>query len=535
MLSTALIPAVVGKAVDAGVVHRDVRALVLWSLAVVGLGLVSAAVGNGRHWFAVRNWLTAAFRSGALADRAVRTGGPAVTREMPAGEVLASFTSDFPRMGHTFDVFARFMGAVVSFVVVAVILLRGSVVLGLVMLVGGPVLVASLTFVMKPLQRRQAVQREEAGRLTALGADTVAGLRVLRGIGGEDAFLTRYRAQSEAVRLAGVRVAGTQATLDSAQVLLPGLFVLVVVGVGAHLAVAGEITPGQLVAFYGYTAFLTMPLQTAVETADKYVRTRVAARRIARLIAVQPDHPVGEPGPGDGSASAPQAPTALERQALVDPDSGVVVAPGLITALVAERPAETAAIAARLGRMVPGRHGVTWGTTHLDDLPVEWVRNRVLVSETDPRLFSGPLRRELGGPDDGARRAALAVADADDAVAALDGGLDGELEERGRSLSGGQRQRLALARALLRDPEILVLVEPTSAVDAHTEARIAERLAEHRRGRTTVLVTASPLLLDRADVVLLVEDGRVTASGTHRELVHHHPAYRRVVIRGEED
>ncbi|HEX6918207.1 MAG TPA: ABC transporter ATP-binding protein, partial [Phycicoccus sp.] len=386
MLSTALIPAVVGKAVDAGVVHRDARALVLWSLAVVGLGLVSAAVGNGRHWFAVRNWLTAAFRSGVLADRAVRTGGPAVTREMPAGEVLATFTSDFPRMGHSFDVFARFMGAVVSFVVVAVILLRGSVVIGLVMLVGGPVLVASLTFVMKPLQRRQAVQREEAGRLTGLGADTVAGLRVLRGIGGEDAFLTRYRAQSEAVRVAGVRVAGTQATLDSAQVLLPGLFVLVVVGVGAHLAVAGEITPGQLVAFYGYTAFLTMPLQTAVETADKLVRTRVAARRIARLLAVEPDHPAGEPGRGDdGLGSVPPAGEALAGQGLVDQplvdrSSGAVVEPGRVTALVAERPAETAAIAARLGRTVPGRPGVMWGRARLDDVPVEQVRSRVLVS-----------------------------------------------------------------------------------------------------------------------------------------------------------
>ena len=105
---------------------------------------------------------------------------------------------------------------------------------------------------------------------------------MLRGIGGEDAFLARYRAQSEAVRLAGVRVAGTQATLDAAQVLLPGIFVLVVTAIGARLAVTGEISPGQLVAFYGYTAFLTMPLQTAVEFADKLITTRVAARRIAR-------------------------------------------------------------------------------------------------------------------------------------------------------------------------------------------------------------------------------------------------------------
>ncbi|MBD3784696.1 MAG: ABC transporter ATP-binding protein [Micrococcales bacterium] len=524
MLSVALVPAAIGHAVDDGIVARDGRALLLWSGAVLGLGLLAAAAGNGRHWFAVRNWLTAAFRSGVVADRAVRRTGPALTRSMPAGEVLASFTSDFGRMGHSFDVFARFMGAVVSFVVVAVILLRGSLLLGLIMLLGGPLLVASLAFVMKPLQRRQSAQREEAGRLTALGADTVAGLRVLRGIGGEESFLERYRTQSQQVRRAGVRVAGTQATLDSAQVLLPGLFVLVVTGVGAHLAVAGEITPGQLVAFYGYTAFLTIPLQTAVEMADKLITTRVAARRIARILATEPDHP-DLPSRG---------PLALDG-VLTDPASGVTVEPGVLTALVSARPEETAAVAARLGRTVGGNHGVTWGTTDLDGLPIADVRSHILVSQADPRLFSGPLRRELGGPDDDTRLATVEVADAADALAAVDGGLDGELEERGRSLSGGQRQRLALARALLRDPEVLVLVEPTSAVDAHTEARIAGRLAAHRKGRTTVVVTASPLLLDHADVVHLVEHGRVVATGSHRELSRSHPGYRSVVVRGEED
>jgi ABC-type multidrug transport system fused ATPase/permease subunit len=128
---------------------------------------------------------------------------------------------------------------------------------------------------------------------------------------------------------------------------------------------------------------------------------------------------------------------------------------------------------------------------------------------------------------------ALDVASAEDAVDGLEGGLDGVLTERGRSLSGGQRQRLALARALLADPEILVLDEPTSAVDAHTEVRIAERLRDLRAGRTTVVLTTSPLLLDRADHVVLLQDGLVTAQGTHRELMSGSDAYRELVTRGE--
>ena len=197
------------------------------------------------------------------------------------------------------------------------------------------------------------------------------------------------------------------------------------------------------------------------------------------------------------------------------------------------RPEETSEIAHRLGRTTPGRHGVWWGDTVLDDLPIAAVRARVVVSEAEPHLFSGPVREALGGSSDEQRLAAIHVASASDVLESLEHGLDGELEERGRALSGGQRQRVSLARAVLRDPEVLVLVEPTSAVDAHTEARIAQRLVAHRRGRTTVLVTASPLLLDRADTVLLVQGGVVTASGRHHDLLRSNPAYRDVVLRGE--
>jgi ABC-type multidrug transport system fused ATPase/permease subunit len=452
---------------------------------------------------------------------------------MPAGEVVTSFASDFWRMGEVFDVTARLAGAIVSFIVVSAILLRGSVLLGVIMLVGGPLLLASLALVVRPLHRRQQAQREEAGQLTALGADTVAGLRVLRGIGGEDTFLARYAAQSERVRLAGVRLSPVQATLDAAQVLLPGIFVVVVTGIGAHLAVGGEITPGQLVAFYGYTAFLTMPLRTATEFVDKLTRTRVAARRIVKILAIEPDHAPAGRTSGDLLVDG-GTPVVDVSADLVDPASGVVVVPGQFTALVSADPEDTAQIAQRLGRLLPGRHGVRWGEVDLDDLPIDRVRSLVVVSGADPHLFSGPVRDALGGADDAAREVAVHVASASDAIDSLDGGLDGELEERGRALSGGQRQRLALARAVLRDPEVLVLVEPTSAVDAHTEARIAQRLAARRAGRTTVVVTASPLLLDTADTVLFVQDGAATATGRHRDLLRTHPAYRDVVLRGED-
>ena len=194
---------------------------------------------------------------------------------------------------------------------------------------------------------------------------------------------------------------------------------------------------------------------------------------------------------------------------------------------------EGARLADRLGRFVDDGV-VTLGGVPVSAIPLAELRRRVVVSETDPLLFSGPLREELdpwGRASDEQLVAAIAVANAEDVLDSLPDGLDGHMEERGRSFSGGQRQRLVLARALLADAEILVLVEPTSAVDAHTEARIARRLHEARRGRTTVVMTASPLVLDQADRVVFIADGRVAAEGTHRELLRSSPVYRFAVTR----
>jgi ABC-type multidrug transport system fused ATPase/permease subunit len=530
MVTQALFPAAMSRAIDQGIVEGHADQLLLWCGVLVGLGVVSALAGAWRHWFAVTNWLRAAFRSIQLVGWHSADVGEALTRQTPTGDVVAVVASDAMRLGGLYDVFARMVGAIVSYVVVAVILLSTSRTLGLVVLVGVPVLVALLAFIVRPLQKRQAHQREEAGRLIGLGADTVAGLRVLRGIGGEQVFLRRYAGQSQQVRQVGYRVAGVQAALDAAQVLLPGVFVLVVTWLGARYALQGEISVGELVAFYGYSAFLVLPLRTATEFVDRFSRAHIGARKLIRVLSVQPDHR-DHPDPSRHAAEpAPGVP-------LVDERSGVVIEPGLLTAVVSARPEESSALADRLGRFGPDAAGVRLGSTSLLDLPLETVRRRVVVSETDPRLFTGTLRDELdpwGRFDDATILRTLAVASGEDVLEALADGLDSEVEERGRSFSGGQRQRLALTRALLTGAETLVLVEPTSAVDAHTEVRIAGRLAAAREGLTTAVMTASPLLIEHADRVLFLQDGIVTARGTHHELLRTNPAYRAVVIRGED-
>ncbi len=538
MASQAFVPAAIGNAID-GVAEKDTGRLLIWTGAVLGLGAVTAVAGILRHRMAVFNWLCAAYRTVQVAVRHTTKVGAALPRKISTGEVVSIGATDISHIGGAIEITARAAGAVVAFVIVAAILLTSSVTLGVIVLAGVPVLMLAISPLFGSLHRRQHTYRDIGGRLTTRATDIVAGLRVLRGIGGEESFSGRFKEESQRLRRAGLQVAKVDAALDGAQVLLPGVFVTIVTWLGAKFALAGDISVGELVAFYGYAAFLVQPLRTATEAAHKIIRGLVAARRVTRLLALKPA--VGDP---ERAALAPVAEARDNEDSdqradgpeLVDAESGLSVGAGTLTAVAATDPEDAAALADRLGRYVDADVG--WRGVPLDGLLVATVREHILVADGEARLFSGRLRDELDvreSASGAAVAAALRTASAEDIVDSLADGMDEVIEERGRSLSGGQRQRLLLARALLADPDVLILVEPTSAVDAHTEARIAARLRAARADRTTIVATTSPLVLDHADEVAFVEDGKVAATGTHRQLLDTSPGYRGLVTRGEDD
>jgi len=527
MLTQALMPAAIGKAIDAGIAARDPGALARWAGVLLALGITQAVAGILRHRCVVVNWLSTAYRTVQLTVRHAGRLGATLPKRMATGEVVSVGTSDIAHLGSAIDITARGAGAVVAIITVAVILLNASTPLGLVVVLGVPVLMGIVGLLIRPLHHRQQAHRDQQGRLATRATDIVTGLRVLRGVGGEATFAARYRSESQQLRVAGVRVARVESLLEAAQILLPGVFVAVVTWLGARFAVRGDISIGELVAFYGYAAFLISPLRTLTEMADKMTRGHVAARRVVRILQLEPELP----DPAEPSAT----PNPAESN-LFDPDSGVVVRPGRLTAIAAAAPEDAVEIADRIGRYAPSEARLDG--VRLDQLERDVVRDLVLVADNNARLFSGRLRDELTG--ERIRHAerirdALTAASAVDIVDALPEGLEAAVAEQGREFSGGQQQRLRLVRALLADPPVLVLVEPTSAVDAHTEARIAARLARARSGRTTVVCTTSPLVLDRADHVLYVEQGRVVAEGTHRELLDAQPAYAATVTRGEDE
>lgn len=530
MVAQAVVPFALGRAIDQGIIGRNWDALFLWAGILVALTIGQAFAGMLAHRAAISNWMQAAFKSIRLVGYKITRTGDALPQRLSTGEVVSTAASDAMRLGEIFYVAARLAGALVSWLVVCALIALSSVTLAVVVLIGVPVCCALLLFVVRPLQSRQREQREASGKMTAVGADTVAGLRVLRGIGGEHIFVGRYRRRSAETRDAGIRVAGSLATLEASQVFIAGAFSVVFTWVGATLVLEGAIEPGQLVALFGYSIFLMTPIRSAADGVSHSIRALVGARKIITVLSV--DANVTD----DAAAPAPSGPAPL-----VDTSSDVVLTPGRLTALVSADPAASADLAVRLGRFddaVLREALVRWGDAALHEIPLDEVRRRIVVSEANPQLFTGTLRSQLdphGRHSDAEILAALEAASALDILDGLDAGLDSMVTERGRGFSGGQRQRLVLARALLTDAETLVLIEPTSAVDAHTESRIAERLGGARRagGATTVVVTASPLMLGAMDHVVFLEDGRRRAEGTHQELMSSNPAYRNVVIRSE--
>ena len=549
----AIVPAFLGQALDAGI-ENGLNARV-WGIGALLLVLfVVYAVGDTMlSYFGVAAWMRTAFDVDRLVGRQVSATGADLSRQVSTGEVATIIASDADYLGKFFEHLPALLGAAASFVVVAVLMLRTSVSLGLIVILGMPLVAAIVTLVIRPLQKRQAVQREAQSAVTTITTDTVAGLRILRGIGGEDVFARRYRDASQELRRRGVEVASSQATLMTLQVLLPGLFAAIVVWVAARMAVAGSLTPGGLITFYGYTAYLSWPLWVFTSSVQDYTRAVVGARRLSRLLEVAPasgslverlnlDPAAAHPVSGD----------------LVDTGSGLRLKEGRMTALVCPDPQISADLATRLGRFTDAGPTVTLAGRPLTTMPLEQVRASVVVSGATAQLFTGTLREALdvrSGPDpqqagledllraeterttgadvdqqvrpqereapgDDRLIEAIGIADAGDVLTSLSEGLAGMITEKGRSLSGGQRQRVALARALLTEAPTLVLIEPTSALDSHTEARVAAQVHRARAGRTTVVVTASPLVLEACDeVVFLDSNGAELLRSTHRELM----------------
>jgi putative ABC transport system ATP-binding protein len=478
----ALVPIAIGVIVDHAVATGSTGRLILWIAALAGLFLV----------------LTAAYRTGArqlmraIADEAHLLRLEVAAKvldpraEVRTGDVLTISATDADHTSYLLDYIPRITGALTATAVSAIGLCLISVRLGLVVLIGTPLVVLALRRAAPRITHRVADRQEVAGRASSLATDLVTGLRPLRGIGAQDAAAARYREVSRESLRVTMAAARTQGAFQAASTTVSTMLAGGIAILAGWSALTGHITVGQLVTVIGLAAFLADPFATLATAPGWIASVRASADRITCVLGSAP--PADPPPRGQ----APLSPSDGECV-------GVVVTP------------DAAAF-----------------TELFEDGSPD-----VLVVPHHPDLFTGTIRENLlrGGPVEDALRASAA----DDVVAAHPDGLDHEISERGAALSGGQRQRLALARALLATPAMLVLQDPTTAVDAVTEHTIARGIRDlrHRPGSRlrTLLVTTSPALLAVTDRVVVLRGGIVVATGTHELLAASDPDYRAAVLR----
>jgi len=547
----ALVPVVIGVVIDEAIAPGDGGALVTWIAVLAAV----FAVLSCSYRFSFRHAERASERAAhelrlRITRRTLDPRGGAETGRLP-GELVNIATGDAKRVGAVHTALTAGIAALAGLLFGGVALLRVSVPLGLLVLLGVPPLLGLAHLLGKPLERRSAAEQERAAHASGVAADLIAGLRVLKGIGAERAAVDRYRRTSRDSLAATVRAARAQAWHDGGMLMLTGVFIAVVALVGGRLAASGDITVGQLVTAVGLAQFLLTPLSILSWANGELAQGRASAARIASVLSAPP-------AVAGGDGALPRPVRGAVRLRGVSCGGGALrgldldVAPGELLGVVTTDPRAATWLLRLLGRSADPDDGAV----ELDGVPLATldpaeIRRAVVVAEHDADLFEGALLDNVaaaaamdnaaaaamdnaaevdgGGAAEKAVHRAMAAAAADEVAANLPHGTATVLAERGRSLSGGQRQRVALARALASGAPVLVLHDPTTAVDAVTEARIAEGLRETRQGRTTIVVATSPALLAAADRVVFLDGGAAAAEGAHAELVRR-PDYRAAVL-----
>lgn len=538
-LGEALVPVLIGVVIDQAVDGQNAGRLALWLgvLAVMYVTLswsfrLGAKAGERGAEEAAHTLRL------AIVDRVLDARGGAEEGRLP-GELANVATEDAKRVGAVNMALMSGIWAISGVTVAAVALLVTSVTLGLIVLLGTPVLLWLGHLLSKPLERRSEAEQDKAAHASGVAADLVAGLRVLKGLGAQDAAVERYRRTSRVSLAATLRSARAESWQTGLVLALTGGFIALIALVGGRLALDGSLTLGQLVSAVGLALFLLGPLETFAWVNAELAQGRASAARVAEVLAaghavVDGDDPVAEPVRGE---------LRLRGVRLGGLDGLDLDLPaGQLTGIAVTDPAGAEALLRCLGRETDPESG----SVELDGVPLTrldpaGLRAAVLVAAHDAALFEGSLAANVtpdeesesdtaAGEPDLRTEHAMAAARADEVADSLPHGTATAVGEGGRSLSGGQRQRVLLARALRAGPPVLVVHDPTTAVDTVTEARIASGLREFRQGRTTIVVTNSPALLAVTDHVILLDAGRVGAEGTHADLVRTDATYRTAVL-----
>ncbi|OZC65884.1 ABC transporter [Rhodococcus sp. 06-462-5] len=535
-IAETAVPLALGVIIDRGIADGGPVELV-WSiaaLAVLFIALTTAfQVGMRQLNLALQR--EAHLVRMEVSGRVLSTCG--VRTPLSDGEMLTVSSSDAEQAAWFLDLFPRMAAAATAVVATAVALFVIDVPLGLAVLLGTPLFMALLRLATPLITARTVVQQSRVAKATAMAGDLVVGLRSLQGIGAQHAASARYRAASTTALNAALATVRSLAVQRGVTTTVSALIAACVASLAGWFALDGRISIGELIAVVGLAQFLIEPLTLLTSAPAVVARARGSAERVSTVLAAPSLL-------SDGPESIP-VPTGLSvRNVTFRSLAGIDIdaRPGEFVAVIALDPSDGDALATVLGGQVPADEysgDVMFAGVSMREVSRESFRTRVLAEPHTTDLFAGSLIENIVGfeadTDRGHLDAVLSASAADQVATVHRDGLEHRVNDRGQNLSGGQRQRLALARALYARPPVLVLHEPTTAVDAVTEQAIADGIRGVRhsadRDDVTVVVTSSPALLATADVVFVLRDGHVIDTGTHADLTATNAEYAEAVLR----
>ena len=539
-----LIPIVTKSVIDGPVADGDSSGLVALGLLALALGCVEAFLAFVRRWTQSRSVLRI--------ETQIRDDLYAHLQALPVafhdhwqtGQLLSRATTDL-------SVIRRFIGFglvflitnVATFITVVAMLVVLYVPLGLVVAAS----LAPIVWLSTCFEREYAVVARRVqdlqGDLTTLVEESATGIRVVKAFGRRRLVSEQFARGAEQLYESAAEIVRLRAKYWSLFDLIPNVTLASVLLFGSLAVGRGDLTVGGLVAFMSLLLYLVWPVEALgwiLATAQE------AATAADRLYEVLDTEPTVVDRPGARDLVAPAGRLRFEGVSFTYPGSAepvlrdvtLDVAPGETVALVGATGSGKTTVTALVPRLYDVTAGrVTIDGTDISDVTLRSLRQVVATAFEDPILFSASVRENLllGTPDatDEEIAEALALAQAE-FVYDLPFGLDTRVGEQGLSLSGGQRQRLALARAVIGRPRVLVLDDPLSALDVHTEALVEEALARVLRGTTALVVVHRPSTLALADRVALLEDGTITAVGTHHDLLAAYPSYRAILSQESE-
>ncbi|MFF8631490.1 ABC transporter ATP-binding protein [Streptomyces werraensis] len=533
-----VIPLVLKWMVDGPIADRDPAGVWLGALYLLLLGLAEALLFGFRRWLVARplSHVEAEMRAGLY--RHLQRLPIAFHDRWASGQLLSRATTDLMllRMFLAFPLTFLLVNGVTILVGVIIMLVQDWT-LGLVILVPAvPVLITCVVFE-KQYSRAARQAQDQVGDLTTVVEESVLGIRIIKGFG-------RHRSQARAFRELSGKLRGTElhkarllATILGIIVTLPELAIGAALVLGAVQVADGELSAGTLVAFLSTALALRWPVDSIGFLLAMSQEAATATERYFEVMDAEPESGTTASPAKDGGSR--EDGLRFENVTFRYPDAPEDSPPVLDRVDLHIRPGESLALVGATGSgkttltaLVPRLHEVTEGRITLDgrdirDMSREELRSRVAVAFEEPTLFSATVGENVlmgGGSGEEDLDRALAVAQAD-FVHALPQGTATQVGEQGLSLSGGQRQRLALARAVVGRPGFLVLDDPLSALDVHTEAAVEAALRRVLADTTALIVAHRPSTVLLADRVALLSGGRITAVSTHHELLRGNAEY----------